>query len=128
LLARQLAATGEVDEAIACLEFSVAPSCAGGGCGRPPKDIPSLRALVDLYLARGEASDRTAELMAHVAHAQRGLFSAADHLLLARFYELRGDREAAAHAATEAERLAGAGEHQASPAPPRIDIRPQRPI
>ena len=52
-LARLLAAGGEIDAAIDCLEASVAPTCAGGACGHP-RHLPSLRTLAGLRLERGE--------------------------------------------------------------------------
>ncbi len=103
-LAQVLARLGEPRLAIDCLETAIAPSCAGGGCGRPPKHVPSLRALAALYLDQGGPRPRLGELLQLLAEAQGGELGAADFLLLERFHDLRGDPEAAREAAAEARR------------------------
>lgn len=107
---RQLAAVlvelGRRPEAIDTLERSIAPSCASGSCGRPPKHAPSLRSLAGLYLDEGNL-DRARALLTHVAEALNGKLQAEDYLLLAEYHQRRGDAEAAGEAAEEARRLRG---------------------
>jgi tetratricopeptide (TPR) repeat protein len=108
-LANVLEKTGQPDEAVACLEASVGPSCSGGQCGVGPRYLPSLRALASLHLQGQPNLERCAELMAIVAQSQRGLLNSEDHRVLAQYYEASGDGEAAEHARAEANRLATLG-------------------
>ena len=104
LLARVLVEDGEVLEAIACLEAAVGPGCSSG-CAVGPRHLPSVRALATLYLNTESNLERVAELMAVVAQSQRGNLKNEDHLILARYYDLTGNEEAASSARVEAERL-----------------------
>lgn len=104
-LAAHLAEEGETQAAIRVLEVAVAPSCASGSCSKPPLHLPSLRLLVNLYLESKGPLPRIEELMAWVAHAQKGRMAAPDHRLLARYHELTGDSRAAEEARLNAERL-----------------------
>lgn len=105
-LAAVLRALGQRRAAIDCLEASIAPSCASGQCGpRPPKHLPSLRALIALYLDEGGALDRAGELLELIPQAQGGKMAAEDYLLLAEILQQKGDTEAADQAAAEAKRL-----------------------
>jgi tetratricopeptide (TPR) repeat protein len=108
-LALVLVRLGEKAAAIDCLEAAIAPSCAGGRCGRPRKHLPSIRALASLYLDEGDSPDRVRELMKLVALELSGQLTSEDHALLARFHEQTGDPEAAALAAAEADRLRSEG-------------------
>ena len=120
LLAQALAGAGHIDRAIAGLELAIAPSCAGGGCGRPAVHPPSFRLLARLHLEQGEGLERARELMAMVANAQHGHLDSLDLEILAAYYEATGDRAAAKDAAGEARRLAetgGRGTVHVDPAP-----------
>lgn len=108
-LANVLEMTGQPDEAVACLEAAVGPSCSGGQCGVGPRHLPSLRTLARLHLQGEPNLERCAELMAIVAQSQRGLLNSEDHRVLAQYYEASGDEKAAEHARAEAERLATMG-------------------
>ena len=124
LLGEALARAGDLEGAIAVLERAAAPGAAGRG-GRTARHLPSLRALAELYLQRGDSPDRAAELMAMVAHEQDGLLGAADHATLARYYRQVGDEESAAWSEAEAQRLTAAGGGELS-APPGA-LSPGRP-
>ncbi len=109
LLAQALASAGDTERAIAGLELAIAPSCAGGGCGRPAAHLPSFRLLARLHLEHGEGPERAGELMARVANAQQGQLQSQDLEILAAYYEATGDSAAAKDAAGEAQRLAETG-------------------
>lgn len=141
-LAQVLAAVGERQLAIDLLERSVAPSCAGGSCAKPPLHLPSLRALAGLHLGmvddpvtnlmdqvpeEGLAAadafeptarnlDRVEDLMRWIAGAQGGRLSGIDHLLAARYHELVGDETRAEEARRLATRQA-TPEVEAAPGP-----------
>jgi tetratricopeptide (TPR) repeat protein len=117
LLAQALENGGQVDAAIDCLEAAIAPSSAGRAAGRTAKHPPSLRALAELHLRQGKRPDRAAELMAILAHEQKGLLSAADHGTLATYYRLVGDDETAQWCEAEAQRLRARGGAELSPPP-----------
>ena len=117
LLAAVLTQAGEAPRAIALLEAAIAPSCAGGSCGRPPKDLATLRALAALHLGGDGEPDRARELLALVAQERRGRLAAPDYDLLARYYEAAGDEAAAGEARAEAERLQSTGELESAPPP-----------
>jgi|GEM_PF-1001920 len=130
VLAQVLAVLGERQLAIQLLERSVAPSCAGGNCSKPPLHLPSLRALAalhlglvphpvspvespsaeermalpddDAYTPQAANLDRVEDLMRWIAGAQGGRLSGIDHFLAARYHDLVGDEPRAA----EARRLA----------------------
>ena len=106
LLAQALVSAGDTARAITGLELAVAPSCAGGGCGRPAAHLPSFRLLARLHLEHGEGPERARELMAVVANAQQGHLESQDLEILAAYYEATGDSAAARDAAGEAQRLA----------------------
>lgn len=108
-LANVLERTGQSDEAVACLEAAVGPSCSGGQCGVGQRHVPSIRTLARLHLQGEPNLERCAELMAIVAQSQRGLLSSDDHRVLAEYYEASGDEGAAEHARSEADRLATVG-------------------
>jgi tetratricopeptide (TPR) repeat protein len=120
LMARALAASGEPERAIDGLEALVGPACRGGRCAPGRLHLPSVRELSRLYLDKEAGHQRVGELMAVVARNQGGLLSAADHEILARWYQQTGETEAATHCAAEARRLAGqaAEELSAAPLPP----------
>ena len=109
LLAQALVSAGDPQRAIAGLEAAIAPSCAGGGCGRPAAHLPSFRLLARLHLEHGEGPERARELMARVANAQQGNLGSQDLEILAAYYEATGDSDAARDAASEARRLAQTG-------------------
>lgn len=123
LLGRVLRQVGERQLAIRCLESAIAPSCASGSCSRPPLHLPSLRLLTALHLEEVEmrqgtegseraverSLERTEDLLRWISGAQGGQLAPGDRLLLARYYEARGDRQAAEETRAEAERLAEAG-------------------
>ncbi|MCP3961867.1 MAG: hypothetical protein GY719_28835 [bacterium] len=119
-LAMALGRSGERAAAIDCLEASIAPSCASGGCAKPPKHLPSIRFLASLYLDQGGHADRVHQLMTLVAQALRGRLGGEDHSLLGKYYDEIGDPEAAEHARSEARRLrdagSAAGDLEAAPA------------
>ncbi len=89
--------------------MAIAPSCAGGSCGRPAAHLPSFRLLARLHLEHGEGPERAGELMARVANAQQGHLEPQDLEILATYYEATGDGAAARDAASEARRLAETG-------------------
>lgn len=100
LLAGVLKRSGEVDRAIAVLERSIAPSCATGGCAKPPLHVPSARLLARLYLDRTadgeEPPKRVGGLLALIVQAQGGQATTDDLRLLIRFQHANGlDDEAA---------------------------------
>ncbi len=107
-LALVLERLGDRSAAIDCLETAIAPSCAGGSCGRPARHLPSIRALAGLYLDEGGNPERVRELMTLVARDLGGRLTSADHALLGRYHEQIGDSAAAARAAAESERLRAA--------------------
>lgn len=123
MLGRVLHQVGERQLAVQCLERSIAPSCASGSCSRPPLHLPSLRLLAGLHLQEVEARlgtegaeravekslDRAEDLLRWIRGAQGGQLAPGDRLLLARYYEAKGDREAAEETRAEAQRLAEAG-------------------
>jgi tetratricopeptide (TPR) repeat protein len=119
LMAQVLVAVGDPDRAIAGLEQAVAPSCAGGGCGKPSVHPPSFRLLARLHLIHGGDRERACELMAIIANAQQGHLGAEDHEILAEYYRATGDLAAAEDAAVVAEQLASAG----SGAVARVDAK-----
>lgn len=106
-LALALARIDQRRQAVDLLETSIAPSCAGGSCGSQAKHLPSFRLLARLYLEAGDAgsADRAGELLELLNRAQGGKATAPDQRLMARYYALHGDTEAAAQAEAEAERL-----------------------
>lgn len=133
MLAQVLAVLGERQLAIQLLERSVAPSCAGGNCSKPPLHLPSLRALAALHLGlvprpvspvesptpeermappeddytpKAANLDRVEDLMRWIAGAQGGRLSGIDHFLAARYHELVGDEARAAEARRLASRQA----------------------
>ena len=71
LLAGVLARSGDRQEAIECLEMAIAPSCASGNCKTPPKHLPSLRALVALYLEEESGAARVHQLLEFLARDPR---------------------------------------------------------
>lgn len=98
LYALTLQRSGDVQEAIACLEMAIAPSCASGHCRKPPMHIPSLRLLLALHLqqAGGNASlDRIGELANLLQQHSAGQLSGDDHRLMAQVHGLHGDSVAA---------------------------------
>lgn len=117
LFAALLAASGQGGRAISVLERAVAPSCAGGSCGRPPKDLPSLRALAALHLEHGGSVERSRELLALVALERGGRLEGPDYELLARYYRRVGQEAVAAEAEAEAVRLVRSGELESAPPP-----------
>lgn len=112
-LAVVLKRQGRTDEAIDCLEGSVAPSCAPATCGRVPKHLPSLRALARLYLNERRAPDRVHVLLDHIAQALAGQLGREDYVLMAEYHEQVGDVEGAREARAAAQH---AGESTAEPA------------
>lgn len=106
LLAHVLNRLGERAAAIDCLEMAIAPSCTSGGCAKPPKHLPSLRALAALYLDEGGHTERVAELMRWVSRDLGGRLTREDFALVAKVHEQDGEPEAAQRALTEGRRLA----------------------
>ncbi len=97
LLAQNLRVQGEFGEATACLEQSLAPSCASGSCaGSPDIFPPSLHLLIDLYLEAGGPKERLRSLLELVPYAKRGALMVEDVELLARYCELETDSERSA--------------------------------
>lgn len=116
ILAQLLIAGERRHDAIGCLEVAIAPSCAGGSCGKPPRHVPSFRMLAALYLA--EAQD-TADAKKEEAHLNRveslltlirevfgGGMGKEDLLLQAELLRLRNDEEGAEAALAAAEAMA----------------------
>lgn len=98
LYALTLQRSGDVQEAIACLEMAIAPSCASGHCRKPPMHIPSLRLLLALHLGQasnGGSLDRVGELANLLQQHAEGHLSGDDHRLLAQVHGLHGNPAAA---------------------------------
>ncbi|MCB1054507.1 MAG: tetratricopeptide repeat protein [Acidobacteria bacterium] len=130
-LALALARLDRRPQAVDVLETSIAPSCAGGSCGTQTKHLPSFRVLAELYLAEGSprSVDRAGELLEMLNRAQGGSGTARDQRLMARYFELHGDEEAAAGALEEAERLEreGGGVEEIEEKP-KFEFRKKRPL
>ena len=114
LLASVVESRGRRQDAIHCLEISVAPSCASGSCGRPPRHLPSLRALAAFLLAsegdegdkaRKARLDRATEVLGFVREALGGGFAKPDALLWAELSRQQGDEESVAEWTTMAEQM-----------------------
>ncbi|MEM7480398.1 MAG: hypothetical protein AAF481_04435 [Acidobacteriota bacterium] len=106
LLARALEALELKDQAVACLETAIAPSCASGNCSKPPLHLPSTRALARLYLDQEPPNlARADQLLGLIYGARKGHFKATDLRLIARHRELSGDQEGAEEARRAAEDL-----------------------
>ncbi|MEM7353449.1 MAG: hypothetical protein AAF657_21815 [Acidobacteriota bacterium] len=112
-LARALVALDERPSAIDCLEIAIAPSCASGQCAKPPKHLPSLRALSSLYLEAGNQTDRVGELLQLVTRELSGHLTVEDFGLVAKYQEQLGHPEAAERALVEARRLVEAAKRGA---------------
>jgi tetratricopeptide (TPR) repeat protein len=123
VMAQALAAAGDPQRAIAGLELGIAPSCASGGCAKPPPHVPSFRLLARLYLVHGEDPERACELIALIANARQGYLEAEDHAILAEYYKATGNTAAEQAATTEADRLAQNG--QGAVGPVQADLGPQ---
>ncbi|MDJ0841472.1 MAG: tetratricopeptide repeat protein [Acidobacteriota bacterium] len=104
-LARTLDELGDWEEAISCLEASIAPSCAGGSCNRPRKHTPSIRYLIALYLGHQMETERVGELLSHLEEALNGQFQGEDLRMIAAYHRQMGDETAATEAEAAAERL-----------------------
>ncbi len=119
LLASMLESRGRRQEAIHCLEISVAPSCASGTCGKPSKHVPSLRTLATLMLAseseeEGEKArkarlERVSEVLGFVREALGGGVAKPDALMWAEHGRQSGDDEAVAKWTEMAEQMESAG-------------------
>ncbi len=78
-LAGVLIQLGEAHRAIDCLEAAIAPSCRTGNCSTPPKDLPTFRQLVGLYLdSETLDTQRAGELLEQISLAQRGSLTRPD--------------------------------------------------
>lgn len=95
LYAMILAQTGKPEEAIACLEMAIAPSCASGNCGAPPMHLSSLRLLLTLHLASGDDIQRVKKLLSLLQEHTRGQLTAPDHRLMAAYYQKTDQQPAA---------------------------------
>lgn len=103
LLAQLLVDRERKQDAIGCLESAIAPSCASGTCGRPPRHIPSFRLLAGLLLSsaeeqEGKARDaslqRVEELLSFIREGMGGNLARPDVLLQAELFRLKGDEQA----------------------------------
>lgn len=130
-LALALDALGQRPQAIAVLEASIAPSCATGQCAKPPKHLPSFRLLAKLHLDDGgeAAVDRAGDLLEQMDRALGGRSGAVDQRLMARYYQLSGDPEAAAEALERARDLEERGlEEVAVSDQPKLQATQRRPL
>ncbi len=126
LLAQVLNRLDDRASAIHCLEMAIAPSCASGQCAKPPKHLPSLRALAAFYLDEGGQTERVAELMRWVSLDLGGRLTGEDLALVAKCHEQDGEPEAAQRALAEGRRLvelAGGGSPDRSEAPDLVGHR-----
>lgn len=108
LLSIVLDGQGQRRQAIATLEGSVRPSCAGGNCAAPPKHLPSLRALTRLLLEEDEVEQARAYLM-HIVQARGGRLGAEEHRLSADYFRRVGDEDKARESEAAAKELAALG-------------------
>lgn len=97
LLAGALRRLGRPDRASATLEAAIAPSCATGSCKKPPLHLPSVRALVALYLdPEGDPEEdeeglaRAGELLSLLLQARGGEPSPEEARLVERYRSLAG--------------------------------------
>jgi hypothetical protein len=130
-LALALDSLGQRPQAIAVLEASIAPSCATGQCAKPPKHLPSFRLLAKLLLDDGgeAAVDRAGDLLEQMDRALGGRSGAVDQRLMARYYQLSGDPEAAAQAEERARELEEQGlEEVAASDRPKLQVTQRRPL
>ena len=119
LLASMLESRDRRQEAIHCLEISVAPSCASGTCGKPPKHVPSLRTLATLLLAsesdeEGEKArkarlERVSEVLGFVREALGGGVAKPDALMWVEHARQAGDEKAVAEWTEMAEQMENVG-------------------
>ncbi len=91
LYAVTLAGSGNAQEAMACLEMAIAPSCASGHCSKPPMHIPSLQMLLSLHVTSGSDEGRLRKLATLLVEHRRDQLSGEDHRLLAAVHHKLGD-------------------------------------
>lgn len=91
LYAVTLAGSGNPQEAMACLEMAIAPSCASGHCSKPAMHMPSLQMLLSLHVSTGDDEGRLRKLANLFVEHRRGQLSGDDHRLLAAVHHKLGE-------------------------------------
>ena len=123
LYALTLAASGNPQEAMACLEMAIAPSCASGSCSKPPMHMPSLQMLLSLHVSAGDDEGRLRRLGKLFVEHRHGQLSGEDHRLLAAVHQKLGE-DIAAQLALEKAAVADAEGPRPELAQPAMAPRP----